>query len=275
MSNTLLKGKTIGFIGAGNMAEAILNGILSDQLVDPGQVSASDPSEERRQVFQKFGCKVCDDNGEVASATDILILAVKPQVIEDVIKSFSKKIRPSTLVISIAAGVSCARLEKVLPENTHLVRVMPNTPIMIGNGVSVSAPGIHATQEDLECTAEIFSAGGISISYDDEEILHAVTALSGSGPAYVYYFIEALIAGGIAAGLPEEVASACAKCTVMGAVNMTLHYPEEEVESLRQKVTSPGGTTAAALESLKKDKFMEIITKAILAAKQRSIELGS
>ncbi|MFH0911496.1 MAG: NAD(P)-binding domain-containing protein, partial [Planctomycetota bacterium] len=162
MDREILKGTAIGFIGAGNMAEAIARGLLKAGLMAPGQMLAADPSEARRKVFQALGIRSAKENAPVAKQADILILAVKPQVIDAVVKELSSQVRPETLVVSIAAGVSTARLEKLLPKGARVVRVMPNTPVLAGKGVSGLARGSCATGKDVALVRAIFQAGGIA-----------------------------------------------------------------------------------------------------------------
>jgi pyrroline-5-carboxylate reductase len=264
--------KTIGFIGAGNMAEAIARGILASDLASSERLLASDPDPERRNVFERLGCTTDSDNCRIAAESDILILAVKPQVIDDIVRGMVESIRPGVLVITIAAGVPCGRLEGVLPESARVVRIMPNTPMLVGRGMAGVAGGSAATKDDLSCALKIFGSAGFAFEVE-EEMLHAVTAVSGSGPAYLFYFVESLAAAARDAGIPDKLAMALAKGTVLGSAQLLLDTGEDPAQ-LRRKVTSPGGTTAAALESFKQNGFPETVRLAVQAALKRSHELG-
>jgi pyrroline-5-carboxylate reductase len=273
MSESPLADVTLGFIGAGNMAEAIARGVLNAELLPAGQIVAADPEPARREVFAGMGARAVAENAEAAAAAEILILAVKPQIIDEVADGLAGSLASKPLVVSIAAGVGLARLAKHLPAGARLMRAMPNTPMTLGYGVTGLARGAGATEEDVGRVHTIFSAAGVAIEVEDEALLHAVTAVSGSGPAYAFRFVEALAAAGEEAGLPAEVALAMAAGTVAGAGLMLMQSGEAPAD-LRERVTSPGGTTEAALKVLQQEQFADIIAKAVRAAQARSVELG-
>ena len=268
-----LQNKTIAFIGAGNMGEALIRGLLAAKAITPAQIIATDVRAERREYFIKsFGVRASADNAMAVKAADIVLLAVKPQQMNEVLAGFKSVSAGSQLVISIAAGVTTARIERELGGKTRVVRVMPNTPALVGAGAAALAKGAHATNEDLTTAEEILGTVGITVR-TDEHLMDAVTALSGSGPAYVFYVTEAMIKAGIAAGLDEVLAKKLAIQTIYGAAKLLVESGESP-ELLRRKVTSPGGTTEAALKVMGDRKLMEIFAEAIRAAANRSKELS-
>jgi len=265
----------IGVIGAGNAAEGIVDGILRQSVLLDDRIIASDPAEVRRELFRnRFHIAVTDDNRRVVENSYILILSVKPQVFREVCKGFADLVRDDHVLVSIMAGVSTATIEAQFPNvKVRVVRAMPNLPIHVGAGVAGVHPGKNATDADLLRAQRIFDAGGRCIVIDDESLMDAVTAVSGSGPAYFYYFTEAITAAGVAAGLSHRQASLLAKHTCFGAARMMLESDDSPAE-LREKVTSPGGTTQAALESMNRLKVSDHIQESVLAALHRSQELG-
>jgi len=272
VAHSLLEGQTIGFIGAGHMAEAIARALLGSG-VSAGQLLCADPDEARRRVFREELGIGSAANEEVAGKVDILVLAVKPQVLDEVVGGLAGALRGEALVVSIAAGVDTGRIEAGLGADARVVRVMPNTPMAVGRGVAAVARGARATDEDVARTSAIFAAGGIADEVPEER-MHAVTAVSGSGPAYVFRFVEALAAAGVEAGLPVDQAERFARETVIGAARM-LSETDEAVAELREQVTSPGGTTAAALARLDAAAFERILTSAVHAAVKRSRDLAA
>lgn len=264
----------IGFIGAGRMATALARGFLQGRLLEPESLLASDPSAEARAALQREvpGATVLDDNRQVSSAADVLLLAVKPQQLDNVLADLRDAVRPDSLVVSIAAGVTLARLAAGLPDAQRVVRVMPNTPCLIGRGASGYSLGPHATAQDGRLVAELLSSVGAAYEVP-ERLLDAVTGLSGSGPAFVYSMIDALVEGGVQMGLPRELASELAARTVAGAADMVLTTGESPA-TLRDRVTSPGGTTLAGLQALEERGFQATLVEAVRAATRRSEELG-
>jgi pyrroline-5-carboxylate reductase len=268
-----LQNKTIAFIGAGNMGEALIRGLLDARTVEASQIIATDVRAERRDFLIKtFGVRAIDDNLQAVRAADIMVLAVKPQQVGEVLAGFKSAMSNGKLLISIAAGVTTARIERELGEGTRVIRVMPNTPALVGAGAAAMAKGAHATDDDLAIAESILGAVGICVRVE-ERFIDAVTALSGSGPAYVFYVTEAMIKAGVAVGLSEDLAKKLAIQTVHGAAKLLVKSGEEP-ESLRRKVTSPGGTTEAALKVMSERKLAEIFTEAIQAAEKRSRELS-
>ncbi len=265
----------IGVIGAGNAAEGIVHGILRNTILFADRVIASDPSESRRKLFaDRFHIAVSSDNREVVTNSDILIFAVKPQQYVDMCKGIADLVRADHLIVSIMAGVSTRSIEALFPKHsTRVVRAMPNLPIHVGAGMAGVCKGRFAQAVDLLRAQRIFDAGGRSIVIEDESQMDAVTAVSGSGPAYFYYFVEALIAAGERVGLSRQQAEILAKQSCLGAARMMLESGEAP-DVLRAKVTSPGGTTQAAIESMTKNAVFAHIGDAVMAASKRGQELG-
>ncbi len=264
----------IGFIGAGRMATALARGFVQAELLAANQIVASDPSEAAREAFtgEVPGATIVTENTPVATQSDLIFLAVKPQMMADALASIRDKALPTALVVSIAAGVTLERLAAALPERQRIVRVMPNTPCLIGHGASAYSLGQFATPADGQLVATLLSAVGAAFEVP-ENSLDAVTGLSGSGPAFVYTMIEALAAGGVAEGLSSELAAELAARTAAGAAEMVLQTGETPAV-LRDRVTSPGGTTLAGLAELKARAFNESVVAAVEAATRRSAELG-
>ena len=268
-----LQNKTIAFIGAGNMGEALIRGLLAAKAVSASQIIVTDVRAERRAFLAKtFGVRAINDNAEAARAADIVVLAVKPQQMSEVLTGVKSAMSAAKLVVSIAAGVTTARIEREIGGRTRVVRVMPNTPALVGAGAAALAKGVYATDDDLATAGSILGAVGIWVRVE-EKSLDAVTALSGSGPAYVFYVAEAMIKGGVAAGLDAALAKKLAIQTVYGAAKL-LAESGEEPELLRRNVTSPGGTTEAALKVMSERKLEDIFSAAIKAAEKRSRELS-
>jgi pyrroline-5-carboxylate reductase len=265
----------IGDIGAGNAAEGIVHAILRNTVLFADRIIASDPSPARRQLFSdRFHIDATNDNRELVVNSDILIFAVKPQQYVEMCKGIAEHVHNQHLVVSIMAGVSTKSIEGQFPgRSVRVVRAMPNLPIHVGAGMAGVCKGSHAQDVDLLRAQRIFDAGGRSIVIEDESLMDAVTAVSGSGPAYFYYFVEALIAAGEKTGLSRREADILAKQACLGAARMMLESGEPP-DVLRAKVTSPGGTTQAAIESMSRHAVFEHIADAVLAAWRRSQELG-
>lgn len=236
---------------------------------------ASDPVEGRRRLFaDRFNIDVTFDNRHLVLNSSIVILAVKPQQCSEVCRGFAEMIREDHLVVSIMAGVSTAAIESYFPhQSTRVVRTMPNLPAHVGAGMAGICKGKHAQEVDLLRAQRIFDAGGRTIVIEDESLMDAVTAVSGTGPAYFYFFVEAVTAAGEKAGLPRRQAELLAKQACFGAARMMLETGEPP-DVLRGKVTSLGGTTQAAMESMAVNRVFEHIGEGVLAAWQRSRELG-
>jgi pyrroline-5-carboxylate reductase len=263
----------IGFLGAGKMATALARGFLNAGLVKATQLVAADPFDAARKHFTaETGAKTVANNLEATKAATVLILATKPDQVGGALAEISDAFTKNHLVISIAAGVTLAKLEALLPAGARVIRVMPNTPALVGAGAAGYALGKSATAEDGELAKELLSAVGIAMQVK-ENLLDAVTGLSGSGPAYVYQFIEALSDGGVAAGLPRDVATKLAAQTVLGGAKMVLDTGMHP-GALKDQVTSPGGTTIEGLHELEKGKMRATVISAVRAATEKSKKLG-
>lgn len=267
-----IEGK-IGFLGGGQMAEALIKGLLAAGLAGAKQILAVDPASERRQVLaDKYGVMAAADGAELADCR-IVVLAVKPQVMGKVLAHNLQNLNGGQVVISIAAGISLDYLESFLgSRECRLVRVMPNTPALVMEGASALCGGARTTDADLDCARRIFEAVGSCVVLSEAE-MDAVTGLSGSGPAYVFSFIEALIDGGVKVGLARPVAEKLALQTVLGSVRLAQSNGAHPAV-LRAMVTSPGGTTIAGLHELERAGFQGTIMDAVEAATERSRELG-
>jgi pyrroline-5-carboxylate reductase len=264
----------MGFIGGGNMATALIRGFLAAGLYQPGQMQASDVDPAKRTALKRrLRVAVTADNRAVVREAKVIILAVKPQIIDEVLAGIRDEVTPAKLFISIAAGVPTRRIGQVLGPKSRVVRVMPNTPALLSQGMSVIVRGLRASTADERLAVRLFRAVGRAVAVREESWLDAVTGLSGSGPAYAYLFAEGLIGGGVAAGLPEKVATELACQTLFGAAAMLLETGESP-ERLRAQVTSPGGTTLAGLAELERRAFKEAVEAAVAAATRRSVELG-
>jgi pyrroline-5-carboxylate reductase len=269
-----LRGRSLGLLGAGNMAEALARGVLNSGLVPAGRILASDVSAERRALFQReLGIAATDDNSKVVASSDLVVLCVKPQQAAAVLQQVAPAVSPARHVIaSICAGLTTARLEKPLPAGARVVRVMPNTPMLVGLGASCLCGGKNARAEDLAAVEALFASASLTMRVP-EEMMDAVTGLSGSGPAYLFYLVEALVDAGMAEGFAREQAMALATRTVLGAARM-LEQTGLPAEELRRRVTSPNGTTQAAVERLDASQVKASIAAAVRRAAERSRELG-
>ena len=264
----------IGFIGAGQMATALGQGFVKAELVPAANLLAADPVEAARLRFaQATGGRTVVDNLAVVEASDVVFLAVKPQQMAQVAAQLQGKIAAEKLVVSIAAGLRLATLAEGFGGSVRLVRVMPNTPCLVGQGASGFCLGPLATDADGQLVEELLAAVGVAARLD-EKLLDAVTGLSGSGPAFVYVMIEALSDGGVQMGLPRNVATALAAQTVRGAAEMVLATGDHP-GVLKDRVTSPGGTTIAGIAALESHGLRAALMAAVQAATVRSVELGS
>jgi pyrroline-5-carboxylate reductase len=264
---------TIGFLGAGKMGTALAKGFISAGLVKADQVRAFDPVRETGAAFAKeTGAKLAKSNLEVAKFANVLVVAVKPGNVPELLNEIAESITPNHLVISIAAGVPIAKFEDGLGSPTRLIRVMPNTPALVAASATAYALGKSATAADGELCKKLFSAVGIAFQLK-EALLDAVTGLSGSGPAYIYMIIEALSDGGVASGLPRDIATRLAAQTVLGSAKMVLETGQHP-GALKDMVTSPGGTTIEGLHELEKGKLRGTLINAVRAATEKSKKLG-
>jgi pyrroline-5-carboxylate reductase len=267
MSNT-----RIAFIGAGNMATSLIGGLRA-QGVDAALIRASDPgAEQRAKVAAEHGIELFADNAQAIEGADVVLIAVKPQMMKAVCEALRPSLKPDQLVVSIAAGITCASMNKWLGEHP-IVRCMPNTPALLRQGVS----GLYATprvsSEQREQAGQLLSAVGIALWLDDEKQLDAVTAVSGSGPAYFFLLIEAMTAAGEKLGLSRETAAQLTLQTALGAALMATDSDVDAAE-LRRRVTSPAGTTEAAIKSFQAGGFEALVETALTAAAHRSAEMA-
>lgn len=265
--------QTIGFIGGGQMAEALIRGILNAGLASAERIMVVEPDAGRQDYLrQAYSVQIARDGASLAAGSRILILAVKPQVMGKVLAQYRGQITEQHLVISIAAGITIKALAAGLGQEIRIIRVMPNTPALVLAGASALAPNSRASAEDRATAKQIFSAIGTCVEVSEPQ-LDAVTGLSGSGPGYVFAFIEAMVDGGVLAGLPRPVAEQLVLQTVLGSAKLALETGEHPAV-LKGRVTSPGGTTITGLQVLEESGFRGAVMTAVQAAAERSRELG-
>ena len=266
--------KHICFIGGGNMAGSLVGGLINNGYATK-QITVTDPdSEKLQQLKQQFGINTTTDNTQAVENADVIVLAVKPQILHEVcasLKPICHKNRP--LIISIAAGIRSTDIDRWLGNNNAIVRCMPNTPALIQAGATGLFANTASSEEQKNSANQILSSAGITLWVEDEQLLDAVTAVSGSGPAYFFLFMEAMQKAGQNLGLSEDVASLLARQTALGAARMSLEGTDDPA-TLRTKVTSKGGTTAAAIASFEQNHFNDIVEQALTSARDRAIELA-
>lgn len=263
----------IAIIGAGAMGTAFANGIVSAGVLNAKDITVTDiDTAKLEQMAGKLGVSIAHSYADAMASADVVLLAVKPGVLIDILSELSESIRSDQLVISIAAGVKLETIESAMPRGTAVIRTMPNTPALIGQGAIGFARGRSATNEHVAAAKTLYDAVGISFEVP-EKMLDAVTGLSGSGPAYVYMMIEALSDAGVRVGLPRNIALPLAAQTVMGAAKMVLDTGEHPAR-LKDQVTTPGGTTIAGIDMLDRYGFRTALMEAVKAAAKRSEELG-
>ncbi|HHN45991.1 MAG TPA: pyrroline-5-carboxylate reductase [Planctomycetes bacterium] len=264
----------IGFVGAGNMAEAIVRGLLAAGAVQADHILVSDVRSDRLDLFAALGVPAFPENLRPASEADILVLSVKPQVMADVLRELSAHVGSDTIVVSIAAGISTGFIEARLGDGARVVRVMPNTPLLVGKGMSALVPGRHASPEDISLVSGIFASCGSTVIIKDETLMDAVTAVSGSGPAYLFYLAEAMLLAAETEGLPAETSDALVRETLAGAGALLAASRGAAPDELRRRVSSPGGTTEAAIKSMDEAGVSAAIMEAVRRAAARSRELA-
>jgi pyrroline-5-carboxylate reductase len=271
----LLNVSEIAFIGPGVMAEAMIIGILNQELAKPASLIVAGPEVDRNEFLtQKYHVRATTSNTEAAGQADIVVLSVKPQILERVLSGLKDCLKPQTLVLSIVAGASIDKITHGLNHNT-VVRSMPNTPAQIGEGITVWTAATHVNDEQKEMAQQILGALGDEIFVEEENYLDMATALSGTGPAYVFLFMEAMVDAGVHLGFPRRIAERLVAKTVRGSVDYYQQRADPvHLARLRNEVTSPGGTSAEALYYLEKAGFRTAISRAIWAAYERSRELG-
>jgi pyrroline-5-carboxylate reductase len=270
---SILASHSIGFIGAGNMAEAMIRGLVRGGHVPADRVAASGPRKERLDELKRdYGIDVTQNNRELVQRCGLVVLSVKPQILDKVVREVSDQLKPGTLVVSIAAGVDTETIEDSLPDGTRVVRAMPNTPALVGAGATAIAAGKHASDADLAVARALFDAVGITVELDESH-LDAVTGLSGSGPAYIFLILEALADAGVKVGLSRRNAQRLAAQTVMGSAKLLLDT-DEHPGRLKDMVTSPGGTAIAGLHTLEEGGLRTTLINAVETATKRARELG-
>jgi len=270
----LLREKRVAFIGCGNMGSALISGILRSWLISRDKVLVTDIRPERLEYMrEKEGVSTTENNREAVEKSDVIVLAVKPQVIGKVLSEIRDVVTEDKVIISIAAGITTGFVEEALGREVPVVRVMPNAPALVKSGASGISLGRYASEEEEAIAEEMFRGVGIVVKVP-EQMLDAVTALSGSGPAYIFYIIESLIKAGMDMGLSEDDATKLVSQTALGAARMFLETGESP-QVLRAKVTSPGGTTEAALKHLEKKGFQKILIAAVKEAAKRAKELST
>jgi len=271
----MFKDRMIAFIGPGVMAEAMINGLIKNKLAGPEGISASGPElDHNEELHKRYGIAVSFNNSAAAQNADVVVLSVKPQVLDHVLPGLKGSIKSGALVLSIVAGASIEKISNGL-SHSIVVRCMPNTPAQIGEGITVWTASKDVSAEQLEMTRQVLGALGQEIFVDEENYLDMATALSGTGPAYVFLFMEAMVDAGVHLGFSRKIAEQLVAQTVRGSVDYyTGRDPNSHLARLRNEVTSPGGTSAAALYYLEKAGFRTAISRAIWAAYERSQELG-
>ncbi|HVV81701.1 MAG TPA: pyrroline-5-carboxylate reductase [Kofleriaceae bacterium] len=265
--------KTIAFLGAGNMAEALIRGLIHGNVVPAEKIFASGPRTERLDELRTaYGIRVSTDNAEIARHAQILVLSVKPQILEKVVREVASVLDGGVLVVSVAAGIDTHTIESHLVPGARVVRAMPNTPALVRAGATAISRGAHATEGDLAEARAIFDAVGITVTLDESH-LDAVTGLSGSGPAYIFLILEALADAGVKVGLSRRNAQRLAAQTVMGSAKLLLDT-DEHPGKLKDMVTSPGGTAIAGLHTLEEGGLRTTLINAVETATKRARELG-
>jgi pyrroline-5-carboxylate reductase len=268
-----IEGKRVGFVGAGNMGEALVRGLVEARVVPATAILAHDPRPDRlRELERRFGIGVAKDNETVVREADVVVVAVKPQIMDAVLREIAPAVARDTLLVSVAAGVSTARMRAALDKPARLIRVMPNTPALVLEGVTAMAWGDGLEPGDLELAGEVFRAVGRVVMLD-EDLMDAVTGLSGSGPAYVAMIVEALADGGVRMGLDRQTAMTLATQTVVGAARL-LQQTGMHPGALKDMVSSPGGTTIAGVAALEAGGLRATLIGAVERATLRSRELG-
>lgn len=268
-----LKGKKVAFLGAGKMGGIILQALLKNGLLSTKSTWATVAHAERAKALSaKLKVKVGTDNAEAAKGADIIVIAVKPQVVEDVVREISGHITPKQLIVSVAASVPTAMIEKNLSSNVPVVRAMPNTPCITGEGMTAICKGKYATAQHVAVTTHLFDVVGRTVVVDEKH-MDAVTALSASGPAYIYIILESLAEAGVKVGLPRDIATLLAAQTTLGAAKVVLETGDHPA-LLKDAVTTPAGCTIDAIMELEEGKLRVTLIKAVVKAAQRAKELA-
>jgi pyrroline-5-carboxylate reductase len=270
----MLNNKKIGFIGSGNMGEALISGLIGSGSAPPANIICSDVKEDKLESIKKtYGVSTTTSNLEVSASSDVIVYAVKPQIMAPVLRETSETLDMSKLVISIAAGVPLAAIESCLNKDLRLIRVMPNVAASVKESAAAIAAGEHAHEEDIQLAMSIFNSVGKSVFLKENYLMDAVTGLSGSGPAYIFLIVDALADAGVKVGLSRQDALFLSIQTVLGAAKM-LQETKAHPGQLKDMVTSPGGTAIAGLHTLEKGGLRTTLINAVEAATIRSKELG-
>jgi len=270
----LLKDKKIGFIGSGNMGEALIGGLVGSGAARPGNIICTDIVEHRReQIAEQYGIRTAADNPAAVQSSEIIIYCVKPQIMAEVLKETAAVLDMSKLIISIAAGVPMAAIESCLGKELRLIRVMPNIAAAVKESASVIAAGKNARKEDIDLAMAIFASVGKSVFIRENDLMDAVTGLSGSGPAYIFLIVDALADAGVKVGLSRSEALLLSTQTVLGAAKLLLET-QDHPSQLKDKVTSPGGTAIAGIHTLEMGGLRTTLINAVESATLRSRELG-
>jgi len=265
--------QSVSMIGGGQMGEVLIRGMMESGLAEAASITVAEPSAPRREYLEKtYQVKTTDSAAELTGAGRVIILAVKPQIMEPVLNLYREHLGAGHLLISIAAGVTISQMERCLGEKMRIIRVMPNTPALVLAGASAISGNKNASREDMALCGQIFSAVGTCAEVA-ENLLDAVTGLSGSGPGYVFTFLEAMIDGGVLAGIPRPLAEQLALQTLYGSAKLAMETGEPAAV-LKGRVTSPGGTTIAGLQVMERDGLRGTVMAAVKAATDRSKELG-
>ena len=274
LSNLNLNTHKIGFIGCGNMASAIIRGLVSGGFPASQLCVSNSSAEKLKQLSLETNMQTTSNNREVADFSDVLVLAIKPQVLPQVCEQLKDINLTHKLIISIAAGITTDKIAEYLAQSPSIIRAMPNTPATIAKGATGLFANQQSSQSQKECAQSIFNAIGISEWVDNESLIDVVTAISGSSPAYVYILLESMIEQAVNQGLDQTTARNLATQAVLGAAELVQTQPQKALKELRQQVTSPNGTTAAAIDSFEQHDFSNIIKQAVAAAVARGKELG-
>jgi pyrroline-5-carboxylate reductase len=268
-----LAGKKVAFLGAGKMGGIILQALLKNGLLSPKATCATVAHEERAKALSdKLKVKVGTNNVEAAKGADVIVIGVKPQVVEDVVREISSHITPKQLIVSVAASVPTTMIENNLAPNVPVIRAMPNTPCIMGEGMTAICKGKHASAEDVAMTVDMFNVVGRTVVVDEKH-MDAVTALSASGPAYIYIILESLAEAGVKVGLPRDIATLLAAQTTLGAAKVVLETGDHPA-LLKDAVTTPAGCTIDAIMELEEGKLRVTLIKAVVKAAQRAKELA-
>jgi pyrroline-5-carboxylate reductase len=268
-----LAGKKVAFLGAGKMGGIILQALLKNGLLTTKSTWATVAHEERAKALAaKLKVKVSTDNGKAVNGADVIVIGVKPQVVEEVVREISYHVTPKQVIVSVAASVPTAMIERDLPANVPVIRAMPNTPCLLGSGMTAICKGKHASAQHVALATHMFDAVGRTVVVDEKH-MDAITALSASGPAYIYIILESLAEAGVKVGLPRDIATLLAAQTTLGAAKVVLETGDHPA-LLKDAVTTPAGCTIDAIMELEEGKLRVTLIKAVVKAAQRAKELA-